>query len=106
MNDAAELKSLLDFAVTLARDAGAITQLYFKQTLQVERKSDDSFVTEADREVEQFLRNRIIDVFPNDSVLGEEFGEREGASGRRWIVDPIDGTFSFFHGVPLYGVLI
>lgn len=106
MIDTAELKSHLDFAVDLAREAGEITQRYFKRTVQVERKSDNSFVTQADREVEQLLREKIIGAFPNDSVLGEEFGSHEGISGRRWIVDPIDGTFSFVHSVPLYGVLI
>jgi fructose-1,6-bisphosphatase/inositol monophosphatase family enzyme len=52
------------------------------------------------------LRKSIEQAFPNDAVLGEEEGEKKGLSGRRWIIDPIDGTYSFVHGVPLYGVLI
>jgi histidinol-phosphatase len=63
-------------------------------------------VTIADREAETYLRNRIRRVFPDDSILGEEEGEQSGSSNRRWILDPIDGTYSFVHGVPLYGVLI
>ena len=67
---------------------------------------DRSFVTEADRKAERHIREAIADTFPEDSIVGEEEGDRLGASNRRWIVDPIDGTYSFVHGVPLYGVLI
>src|SRR6185369_14570708 len=106
MTDSADLKSLLDFAVGLASEAGAITQRYFKRAFQVERKPDKSLVTNADLEVESFLRSNILKHFPDDAILGEEGGEQPGGSGRRWIIDPIDGTYSFVHGVPLYGVLI
>src|SRR3954447_2732971 len=106
MTDPAHLKSLLDFAVELAREAGAITQRYFKRAFEVQRKPDQSLVTNADLEVESFLRSSIIKHFPDDAILGEEGGEQTGVSGRRWIIDPIDGTYSFVHGVPLYGVLI
>jgi histidinol phosphatase-like enzyme (inositol monophosphatase family) len=104
--DHAELKDLLDFAVSLARDAGEITMKYFRRSPKTDTKADGSFVTIADREAEAFLRRTISDRFPHDGILGEEAGEQQGSSGRRWIVDPIDGTFSFVHGVPLYGVLI
>lgn len=104
--DPSELRELLDFAVEAARGAGEITLNYFKQKFAAERKSDGSFVTAADREAEKFLRAQIRERFPEDAVLGEEEGETPGASGRRWILDPIDGTFSFVHGVPFYGVLI
>jgi histidinol-phosphatase len=101
-----ELRELLDFAVDIARGAGDITLKYFRKRPETSLKSDGSFVTIADREAEAYLRNRIYDRFPEDSVLGEEEGELKGTSGRRWIVDPIDGTFAFVHGVPFYGVLI
>jgi len=52
------------------------------------------------------LRKEIRERFPQDALIGEEEGELEGTSDRRWIVDPIDGTFAFVHGVPFYGVLI
>jgi histidinol phosphatase-like enzyme (inositol monophosphatase family) len=52
------------------------------------------------------IRQRVADEFPQDAILGEEFGEQAGTSGWRWIIDPIDGTKSFIHGVPLYAVLI
>ncbi len=104
MNDAD-----LQFAVDAAREAGEITLNYFQRnrtSLTVERKRDGSFVTNADREAEDFLRSEILKRFPDDSVLGEEADETKGVSNRRWILDPIDGTFSFVSGVPLYAVLI
>ncbi|HEV7904477.1 MAG TPA: inositol monophosphatase family protein [Pyrinomonadaceae bacterium] len=104
--DEPKLEELLDFAVGLARGAGEITLRHFRQTFTPERKADGSFVTQADREAERFIRAGIEERFSHDSVLGEEEGARAGASGRRWIIDPIDGTYSFVHGVPLYGVLV
>ena len=101
-----ELKSLVDFAVDLAREAGAITYRYFQRSFVLERKADDSFVTIADHAAERYLRAQIEGAFPDDSILGEEEGEKSGPSDRRWILDPLDGTYSFVHGVPLYGVLI
>jgi histidinol-phosphatase len=106
MIESEELKTLLDFAVRIAREAGGITLRYFKGPLQSERKADNSLVTIADRETEQYLRASIEQAFPDDAFLGEEEGERSGTSGRRWIIDPIDATYSFVHDVPLYAVLI
>src|ERR1043165_6797006 len=101
-----ELNDLLEFAVALARVAGDISLKYFRRQPETTRKADGSFVTVADREAEAYLRRQIAARFPDDGVLGEEEGEHKGRSGRRWIVDPIDGTFAFVHGVPFYGVLI
>jgi histidinol phosphatase-like enzyme (inositol monophosphatase family) len=101
-----ELEELLDFAVRLASDAGEITLKHFRRSLTAERKLDGSFVTIADREAEAFIRAEIEEKFPRDSILGEEEAARVGLSGRQWIIDPIDGTYSFVHGVPLYGVMI
>ena len=63
-------------------------------------------MTAADRRAEEHLRSRIAAAFPDDAILGEELPERPGTSGFRWILDPIDGTKSFIHGVPLYGTLV
>lgn len=101
-----ELKSLMDFALRVAREAGEIANQYFKGSFLTERKADQSFVTIADREIEKHLRNAIAGAFPGDGLLGEEEGERAGTTNRRWIIDPIDGTYSFVHGVPLFAVLI
>ncbi len=101
-----ELKHLLDFAVQLALEAGDIADRHFKGSFVAERKADNSFVTRADREAERNLRANIEHAFPGDGILGEEEGEKIGTNGRRWIIDPVDGTYSFVHGVPLYAVLI
>jgi histidinol phosphatase-like enzyme (inositol monophosphatase family) len=101
-----ELKEILDFAVEAAREAGEITLRYFRKSFETRLKGKDNFVTQADVEAEEFLRRRISERFPEDSIIGEEGGESAGASARRWIIDPIDGTYSFVHGVPFYGVLL
>lgn len=96
----------LNFAVELARSAGEITLKYFRKRPETATKADGSYVTIADREAEAYIRRRIAERYPDDGIVGEEEGESQGRSGRRWIVDPIDGTFAFVHGVPFYGVLI
>jgi histidinol phosphatase-like enzyme (inositol monophosphatase family) len=101
-----ELKELLDFGVEIARAAGEITLRYFRGDVETRLKGKDNFVTQADVEAEEFLRRRIAERFPGDAVIGEEGGESAGTSGRRWVIDPIDGTYSFVHGVPFYGVLL
>lgn len=101
-----QLTELLEFAIEAAWEAGRITLAHFQTALEVEQKADQSPVTIADRAAEEKMRSRIRARFPNDAICGEEFGEDPGSSGYRWILDPIDGTKSFIHGVPLYGVMI
>jgi histidinol-phosphatase len=97
----------LNFAVEIARESGEITLRYFRRDdLQVDRKADSSPVTVADRSAEELLRLRIKSRFGGDGIIGEEFGEIAGKSGYQWILDPIDGTKSFIHGVPLYTTLV
>jgi histidinol phosphatase-like enzyme (inositol monophosphatase family) len=100
------LSEILEFAVESAQRAGAFTLGYFDAGTPHELKADRSPVTEADRGAEQRLRARIERAFPTHGILGEEFGETRGREPARWILDPVDGTFSFIHGVPLYSVLI
>ena len=101
---------MMDFRLFLediARGAGEITLKYFQNPdLEIITKSDSSPVTRADRESEQYIRTRIREHFPDDLILGEEFGLGGSNHSVRWILDPIDGTKSFIHGVPLYGVII
>jgi histidinol-phosphatase len=102
-----EIAERLQFAVEIGREAGDGTLRYFRRSdLAVERKADQSPVTVADRSAEELLRRRIAERFPEDGIIGEEFGEQAGGSGFQWILDPIDGTKSFIHGVPLYTTLI
>ena len=101
------MQNRLEYAVEIAREAGNLTLEYFNTpNLVVEQKSDRTPVTVADRGAELLLRERISERFSDDAILGEEFPEKEGCSGFRWILDPIDGTKSFIHGVPIYSTLI
>ncbi|MFG0326464.1 MAG: inositol monophosphatase family protein [Phycisphaerales bacterium JB037] len=105
----AEIAARLEAALELAQAGGEITLEHFNTgALEVEKKRDGTPVTVADRACERFIRDEIVRRFPGDGVLGEEFGETLAADpeGCRWILDPIDGTKSFVHGVPLYGTLI
>jgi histidinol phosphatase-like enzyme (inositol monophosphatase family) len=98
---------LVEQATDMLREAGELTLRWFRSsTLEVERKGDGTPVTEADRAAERFLREEIERRFPDDAVIGEEEDDREGSSGRTWIIDPIDGTKAFTHGVPLYTNLL
>lgn len=100
------LQNLLEFALDAAWNAGHVTLRYFQTDVDVERKGDESPVTIADREAEQALRMHIERRWPDHGIIGEEFETIEGTSSLTWILDPIDGTKSFIHGVPLYGTLV
>jgi histidinol-phosphatase len=100
------LRKYLSVARDAARVGGAKTLEHFGPRLRAEVKSDGSPVTVADRGSEVAIREVIHSTFPDHSILGEEGGVHPGNPELRWIVDPLDGTKSFIHGVPLYGVLI
>ena len=90
-----EIAERLQFAVEIAREAGDVTLRYFRRTdLAVERKADQSPVTVADRSAEELLRQRIGERFPQDAIIGEEFGEQAGQS---WI--PMDSRSDRRHEV-------
>lgn len=100
------LSSLLDFALDAAWQAGRITLGYFQSGIAVERKGDNSPVTIADKQSEQKLRSLIGQYWSDHGMIGEEYGVQEGSSSLTWVIDPIDGTKSFIHGVPFYAVLL
>lgn len=100
------LAELLAVATEAAYLGGRRTLAYYNAGVVVETKSDSTPVTRADRESEDIIRERIARSFPTHAILGEEGGAKSGDSEYRWIIDPIDGTKSFIHGVPFYGVLI
>ena len=93
-------------AIAMAKAATPLALSYFRKSLSIETKADDSPVTQADRAVVEKLRNLIAAGFPGDGILGEEYGETGGTGGGLWIIDPIDGTRSFISGHPLFGMLI
>ncbi|MBK5221431.1 MAG: inositol monophosphatase [Acidimicrobiia bacterium] len=98
---------LLDAAVDILREAGELTLRHFRsRDLVIDDKADGTPVTAADRGAERLIRERLAAAYPDDSILGEEEATHEGTSGRTWIIDPIDGTKAFTHGVPLYSNLL
>lgn len=101
------MKEKLKFALHLANEAEKIILRYYQsQDLKVELKRDRTVVTDADRRAEEKIRDLIERQFPEDSIIGEEHGEKRGKSDDCWILDPVDGTQSFVCGVPLFGTLI
>lgn len=88
-------------------EAGIGTLAHFRsEELAVGTKTDGSPVTLADHEAEALLRQRITDAFPDDAIHGEEQQDRLGSSGRTWVIDPIDGTKAFSHGVGTFSNLL
>ena len=100
------MTTLLQAVAEVARLTGQVALAHFRTRLDVETKRDGSPVTVADRAAEQAARAWIAARFPNDAILGEEFGADGDETARRWIIDPIDGTKTFVRGVPLWGTLI
>lgn len=97
----------LDAAIEIATAAGAVTHRWFgHRDIGLEHKRDGTPVTRADTEAERLVRDLLAQRFPDDTVVGEEHDDTTGTSGRRWIVDPIDGTKAFSRGVPLYSTLL
>jgi len=88
--------------------AGRIQRRYFRTNLAVEKKGPIDLVTAADLEVEQAFRRLIAARFPSHAVLGEETAAHSGDSQKthRWIIDPVDGTTNFAHGLALFCVSI
>ncbi len=104
-----ELEARLALAETIGREAGAVALDYFnrRETLIVETKRDpQDVVSIADREVENLIRERIGEIYPEDGVLGEEYGLLAGRSDFIWVIDPIDGTSPFVNGMPSWCISI
>jgi histidinol-phosphatase len=99
-------EELLEQALRFTRVAGDHTLNYFRKNVEVQYKGDDSPVTRADREAEEILRKLIMDAYPDHGIVGEEYGVYKPESKVQWILDPVDGTMSFIHGIPLYTTLV
>ncbi len=96
---------VLDTALAAAKAAGELALRYFTGAFQVTLKPDQSPVTQADREAEQAIVERLATAFPDIGFLGEEFGA-QGGQERRWIIDPVDGTQNFVRGIPYWATLL
>ena len=93
--------------VDQVQQAGKIARSYFKKT-KARRKSDRSYVTDGELEIETFLRKGLNDLCPEVEIIGEEYGVSRSASKSKgiWAIDPIDGTESFVKGLPVWGISI
>jgi histidinol-phosphatase len=98
------LERELEKALGIARQAGALALQYFHQATPAEEKHDASPVTIADRECEKLIRAGLLDSFPDDGILGEEGTCVDSRSGRRWLIDPIDGTRDFVRRNPFWSI--
>ena len=108
--DMSEHAGLIAALEAMADAAAAVTlPLFRSDALSTANKLEDGRfdpVTQADREAELAIRAVIAERFPDDAILGEEFEPKAGTSGRRWVLDPIDGTRAFISGMPTWGTLI
>src|SRR5215468_9256975 len=90
----------------IARKAGELALKIRKGDIGIESKADESPVTVADKACEKLIVEELQKAFPEDGLLGEEGASADGANGRRWIIDPIDGTRDFIRGTRAWSVLI
>jgi histidinol-phosphatase len=102
----AELRGWVEVAVAACDEADEIARLHFRRDLQITTKPDRTFVTQADTAIEERIRARLLDAFPDHGLVGEEFGTEAGDASVRWYIDPIDGTHNYMRGVPLFGTLL
>jgi histidinol-phosphatase len=101
-----ELEEALAFALELAAAGDRISLEHFRRDLQVSRKPDRTFVTQADTAIERELRERIATRYPQHGVLGEELGDATADAEVRWIIDPVDATHNYMRGIPVFATLI
>lgn len=102
------LRDRTEFAVDLAKRAGALGMEYYRRldTLTIESKGHQDLVSEADKEVELFVRRELAAGYPQDGIVGEEHAPVASQSGFTWVIDPIDGTANFVRGIPQWCVII
>src|SRR2546427_11163193 len=94
-------------AIDAARAAGHLLKSQFRASHRIAFKdSTIDLVTEMDARAEELIVSRLAAAFPDDTILAEERGASAGRSGRRWIVDPLDGTTNYAHGLPIFSVSI
>ncbi len=96
----------LESALRIARRAGEVALQYYERKIEAEEKSDHSPVTIADRECERLISRLISEEFPLDGIVGEEGASMPSRSGRRWLIDPIDGTRDFVRRLPFWSIQI
>ncbi len=107
--DKSDIDNRIAFITRAAHDSAIAILPYFRSHFTIDHKEGQGVfdpVTEADHAGELIIRKMIEETYPDDAILGEEFGETAGTSAFCWVLDPIDGTRSFISGIPLWGTLI
>lgn len=96
------------FAIDLCKEAGRLALDHFahRESLVVDAKGPQDWVSEADRNVELLIRRRLAEAWPDDGVFGEEHDPTPGQSGFDWVIDPIDGTTNFVNGLPAWTIVL
>jgi myo-inositol-1(or 4)-monophosphatase len=101
------VSDLLDLAVAIAREAGALQRERFREPRTIGTKSSPiDLVTDVDHATDALIAERLRAARPGDGVLSEELGDRPGRSGFTWVIDPLDGTTNYAHGFPHFAVSI
>lgn len=103
-----DIPSRKTFAVDLCQSAGELALRYFsdRDNLVVDSKGAQDWVSEADKNVETFIRQELAKAWPDDGIHGEEHGAKSGTSGFDWVIDPIDGTTNFVNGIPAWTIVL
>jgi histidinol-phosphatase len=101
-----DLQGWLELALAACDEADVLARAAFRRDLVVSTKPDRSLVTTVDTAIERFIRERIRARYPGHGLIGEEYGEQDGAGRVRWYIDPIDGTHNFVRGIPLFATLL
>jgi myo-inositol-1(or 4)-monophosphatase len=101
------LRDRQQFVISLCRSAGVEALAYFRNrgSLAVDQKGAQDWVSEADRNVELLIRQRLAEAWPDDGIYGEEHDPKPGTSGFDWVIDPIDGTTNFVNGIPSWTIV-
>ena len=99
-------ESLAEIAADVARETGALLRAMFATDLSVRSKGPADVVSEADHAAQELIERRLLEARPDDGLLGEEDLARTGSTGLRWVIDPLDGTANYLHGVPVWCVSI
>ena len=92
----------LEAAIAAAKAAGEVLRNGFGQHQEVKYKGEVDLVTKADENAEQTIKGILQETFPHYGMLAEESGSLEGEGDTRWIVDPLDGTTNYAHGLPVF----
>ena len=100
--------SFKEFYLFAEKATASVSSLFFEKTEYVDAKFklDGTLVTETDLVIENQIRNLIRETYPDHNIIGEEYNDSINDSDYTWTIDPIDGTLSFVHGVPLFGLLL